>query len=398
MRPLRPLPTILVPKAAKKAETKSNPFKPSKLSTKAAGSSKALNKKSTVPSRARPTVIDPTRYGSRHLSLESSKPSNLAIHRRERAEWIFDEDGQRWVKISDTGEELVVEALKSKDKAAGKIFAPPANNVTITTSAASNRAMSPPHESTAAALSPRSKPIPASSPAIAATAITAVASSSAIPPPTPPAAIDELAIQLADEKAKGLAIMRGLLTKGWAVDLDELDGDADDTEAAARKIVVRRVSVSDESMRSDEEPSAEEEGSVEPSAEVVVEGQRAHANNDEEDVSRIAHAVFDDASSSSDEDIQEDAQERSSQGKSSTIMESSSSPTNPKAALSVDQPPQTRNQTQAASTSAQSRTLKDMFAPREEEGVYLANHLNAMILNATLKVVSHYLGISSPVG
>lgn len=195
---------------------------------------------------------------------------------------------------------------------------------------------------------------------------------------------DEIAAQLATEKAQGLAIMRGLLSRGWAVDLDELEhpGEDDDDDApGASKTVLRRASpivedVEDVSLNSDNESGEESQSNSDNDNHENVPANEASQANDAgqsvdgdagADAIQIAHAVFDDASSSdesSDED--EDDAEDGGQAKSTTVAESSSSPNSPKAPLPAD------HQSSSAQTppvpTTQGNSLKDLFAPREEEG------------------------------
>jgi hypothetical protein len=336
MRPLHPLPPILIPKAAKQPVVKSNPFRPTKMGTKSTASSKT--KKRLVPSRARQTIIDTVRYGSRHLSIPSAT-DEMPRSRESDSIWEFDDEQQQWVKMSDAGDVLTIEEVRRKATVSLESATPaPIPPVAHT----------PSKSVVESTIEPRSiaRPIVDSSPD---SAIGKVQS----PQPhilSQPAPRDEISEQLADEQAKGLAIMQSLLANGWAVDLDELEGKHD--TGAHANIVLRRASVSG-STSSEQREDEDSEDASPPS---------------------IAHARFDDdaaADSESGEDdddvkaVQVRAAKATSPAKSTTVVGSSASPVATKELRILSPSPQS---TPAPATQTQPKSLKEMFAPREDEG------------------------------
>lgn len=391
MRPLHPLPLIHTPKHPKipKSETKSNPFRPSKPNTKGATTSK----KKLVPlRRARHTIIDPTRYGAQHKDLSTVTDALFKIA-HQPAEWEYDQSNQRWIKTSDSGEVLAVEDVKRKQTRP---------NLSSTTDSASFTSATAnveraEHEPTSPNLSTHASPLVTLPASVATAAAPPNVTNQLVPFPGPTSIpqkeTDELAVELADEKAKGLAIMRGLLTRGWAVDLDELEHpEAED--AGGKNVIVRRLSadlsedagsvdLNDDGPEGDDE-SNEDDGSPDMAAneQSLPENDPQEilttvtADDDDNGAAMIAHAVFDDASSSDDSSASEEenieairVEPRLSPSQtitSTAVVGSSSSPSSLKAPL-----PATQQQSASVNTgNTQSKSLKEMFAPREEEGTF----------------------------
>jgi len=361
MRPLRPLPPILIPKAGKQPAVKSNPFRPTKLVTKSSTALSVTRKKLLALSRARPTIIDPIRYGARHLPIPSAM--NPAPRNREHhSAWEFDDEQQQWVEMSNTGAVLRIEEMKgkpgNKPSRPGGAFPSTASPVVRTRSESIIESNIEPLLPTAEAIVDTSRPISARED---------------LELPQPPTLShstpkDEISEQLASEKTKGLAIMRNLLANGWSVDLDEL-GDAHhagpDTD-----IILRRASTSGSA-------SSEQHGD---------EDQDNSTGGGDASFPGIAHAIFDDDATSDSEssdnydgDNDDDVQMQSFRATSparSTVIGNSASPVATKKLQMISPPRQsTPAPAPAPAPAAQTgpKSLKEMFAPREDEGARLSN-------------------------
>jgi len=358
MRPLRPLPPTLIPKAGKQPAVKSNPFRPTKLVTKSSTVSSGTRKKLLALSRARPTIIDPIRYGARHLPIPSAM--NPAPRNREHhSAWEFDDEQQQWVEMSNTGAVLRIEEMKGKpgnkpSRPGGAFLS--ASSVARTGSETIIESNIAPLLSTAEAIVDTSRPISARE------------DPEPPQPPTPSHSTpkDEISEQLASEKAKGLAIMRNLLANGWSVDLDELEGAhhaGPDTD-----IILRRASTSGSA-------SSERRGD---------EDQDDSTGSGDASFPGIAHAIFDDDATSNSEssdnyDGDNDVQMQTFRAASparSTVIGNSASPVATKKLQMISPPRQsTPASVPAPAPAAQTgpKSLKEMFAPREDEGAQLSS-------------------------
>lgn len=349
MRPLRPLPSILIPKAAKHPAVKSNPFRPSKMPVKITAPSQM--KKRLVLSRARHTIIDPVRYGSRHMFFPHGT-DGMPRRRESDSRWEFDDEQQQWVELGGAGDVLTIEATRK-----ATIELP---RLESTASAPILPVPRTPFESSI-------EPLSTTGPIVDPSANGTVRLSQP-PAPSQPGPRDEISEQLADEKAKGLAIMQNLLANGWALDLDELET-KDDSKTHAN-IVLRRPSIS---------------GSV-------ISGAREDGNEGDElaeDTSHpgIGHTQFDGDTCDSEsgeydddiQDIQMQPAKATSPAKSTTVAESSASPNAVKEFRILSPSLQL---VPAPATQTQSKSLKEMFAPREDEGTSntLGRHIRIFTL------------------
>ncbi|KAF8316606.1 hypothetical protein DL93DRAFT_744804 [Clavulina sp. PMI_390] len=358
MRPLHPIPIPVVPRASKTTAAPKNLFRPNKSSIKGA----APKKKALVPlKRARATVIDPTRYGTTHISLtmKSKRPAE------GDGRWEYDEQNHRWVRAPESGQILATEDVRMPILGLNNVQ--PSIALSVPSAPQSTSDFPSPtslvHPSTNIS-SPKTSYQP---PSVATMTTPHPAHSS-----SKASGSDEIAHQLAGEKAQGLAIMQRLLSGGWAVDLNELESggkDVGEDENVNDKIVVRHASpidgeaeqsesdgdleVSDNELEDDE---SEDDGGDDGEDDPAASSPLGHAEEpmstlsadaaDEAEESYIAQTVFDDASSTSESDDEVEA--------SAPIVESS--PGEPAAALS------------SAAPAQGPKSLKDMFAPREEEG------------------------------
>lgn len=349
MRPLHPLPPILLPKAAKQPAVKSDRFRPVKMAVRTLTSSSSAKKRFSVPSQARPTIIDPTRYGARHLSVHSALDT-VPQSRDHSSTWEFNDEREQWVRTNDAGDVLTVEAVRRQT------VNRPSHLGGLVPSSIPPVAHAPSRDVPKSNIEPlRLAAVSISDDSHTISARGKIESSQ----PSQPAQTDEISKQLADEKAKGLAVMQNLLTNGWLVDLDELEG-ADDTGVDAN-IVLRRASVNGSGgseQREDEDWSSEDASDP-----------------------RTTHTAFNDDGSSDSESSKDDDNDEvqmqtfkaMSPARSTTVMESSASPLATKD-LRILSPPRQSASTPTPVAQTQSKSLKEMFAPREDEG---APHLPA---------------------
>jgi hypothetical protein len=355
MRPSHPLPPAhpasagLTASASPKAdpserETKLN-TKMAKLNAKVQAKKTLMTKKTKLAAkqsrnklvRARRTMIDPTRYGSIHRKLSTS-----AVHAsRNDGYWTFDGEAQKWVKLADDDYTVLdVESLGPSHPGS----TPSVKIMAIDSAVESDRPLPSTHRrrrspSTSTALNPPTFPAPITnqSPSIFASPPTsplpAESKSVATALPTTfsiEAGLDDdaIAIQLRDEKSKGLAIMHSLLKNGWEVG-------SDDGVVGEKVIRLASVSVDSESGKDDE---------------------------DDEKADQSAE--------SEESDNEDDAADAPSDG----LQAEAAVPARPP-------------------STSQPKSLKDMFAPREEEGACSTRRLQLFSLHAALNSF-HFLAHS----
>ncbi|KAF9517099.1 hypothetical protein BS47DRAFT_568503 [Hydnum rufescens UP504] len=324
MRPSHPLPPAhpasagLTASAPPKAdpperETKLN-TKMAKINTNVQAKKTLVTKKTKLAAKqsrnklvhARRTIIDPTRYGSIHQKLTTSASRNDGY-------WTFDGEVQKWVKLADDDYTVLdVESLGPSHRGS----TPSPKIMAIDSAVESDRPVPSTHRrrrspSTSTALNPLTLPGPAANqplsisasptspiPAVSKSVATALLTTSIESGVND----DAIAIQLRDEKSKGLAIMHSLLKNGWEVG-------SDDGVVGEKVIRLASVSVGSESGKDGED------------------GEKADQSTEVEE-----------------SDSEDDAADAPSDS--------------PQTDAAVPAPPP---------STSQPKSLKDMFAPREEE-------------------------------
>lgn len=307
--------------------------------------------------RARQTVIDPTRYGAKHLTAEDGLGGDEPTSSLGTAsQWVYEDSSKRWLKMLDDGtvleaDESLAKREAQKSRVTSKAEAVPATSKTkistksIPADVALPASSPPPNSPPKATLSKKEKKAAAS--ATAASALVATTT------PTVPTRliseplsktneapkVDDVGAALAEEKAKNLAIMRGLLQRGWEVDLSDVE-DADSGEGVV--------------MRRDASDDADDVHMAVPDD--IEIGSQAGGEDDEEMMvdNGLAATSSETLKSGTDEEDEssEDEDEPMVTVEKTTIIEAAPEP---KPKEKTDGP----------------KSLKDMFAPREEEGLSL---------------------------
>lgn len=304
LRPSHPLVSVTVKPTTKPSDRAAKP-----------GAKKAATKlKRSRLLRIRPTVIDPSRYGARRLPIPDGSVARAVQHAQDP--WKLDEWAQEGIALS-----------KSRTTTeAGAI-----NEVSETVNLPIQNVLTPE--------SPSSLPIPA--PALPNPEPFSLPSQKTVaiqPPPSDPR--DTVSTELAEEAARSAALVRLLLKQGFTFDLDDVDG-IDDKD---RSFAVRGVSVSSSSEGKEMEPI--EEKASPPSEDVSEEDEDIEMDQPDPlpapatvETAHLPVEVPDDESDSASEASSMDEDE-------SRIAK-------------------TTLEDQAPSTA---KSLKAMFAPREEEG------------------------------
>lgn len=273
--------------------------------------------------RARPTVIDPARYGVRRLPIPEGPIARSVEHAQDP--WKLDE----WALegIESLNRTLAPTAAITKE-------ADHTNEPIVT----SRPEITVPKSPLPVPSSITEAPAPETNPAIPSPSHTRTTAQ--LPPLNPQ---DAVSSEFAEEAARSLALAKSLLKQGFTFDLDDVEG-IDDKD---RSFAVRGISVS--SSSSEDEREGENAGV-----------SQTTADDDGDDEDGLDVEMDPPPKASATEVVQPNrAPEEGSDEESDSASEASS--------MDVDEPriAKTTLDDQPQSTA---RSLKAMFAPREEEG------------------------------